>query len=182
MIGINVAQLLQLPQGTVRQFAFDEDPGALAEPCIVGRVRAAGTLMRVGSGVLADCRFETALAGECARCLEDAITPVAGRFQEQFEPTVDVRTGIPLPEDGPDSEAFQIDANHVLDLGEALRQHVLTAAPFQPLCRPDCRGLCPECGCNLNERACDCAPSVSGSPFDALKQLLDEPGDQARGA
>jgi uncharacterized protein len=182
MIGINVAQLLQQPQGTVRQFAFDEDPDVLDETCIVGRVRAEGTLTRAGAGVLADCRFETALAGECARCLENAVTPVVGRFQEQFVPTVDVRTGIPLPEDRPDGEEFQIDANHVLDLGEALRQHVLTATPLQPLCRPDCRGLCAQCGCNLNERACNCAPSASGSPFAALKQLLDEPGDQARGA
>src|SRR5918912_1593773 len=98
--------------------------------------------------------------------------PVAGSFQEEFVQAVDVRTGAPLAE-SPDADAFVIDANHTLDLGEAIRQHVLMAAPLQPLCRPDCCGLCPECGHNRNEGPCACQPDLESSPFAALRQLID---------
>ena len=181
MIGVNVAQLLKLPQGTARQCAFDEEASALGEAGVAARVRGQASLVRTGRGILADCRFETALAAECARCLEATTTPVAGRFQEEFLPTVDVRTGVPLADD-PESEAFPIGDDHVLNLGEAIRQHVLMAAPLQPLCRPDCRGLCPDCGQDLNQGPCGCAPATDGSPFNALRELLDNTEDRARRA
>jgi uncharacterized protein len=181
MIGVNVAQLLMLPQGTERRCSFDEEASALGEAGVVAPVRGQASLVRTGPGILANCQFETALAGECARCLEATTTPVSGRFQEEFVPTVDVRTGVPLP-DEVESEAFPIGEDHVLNLGEAIRQHVLMAAPLQPLCRPDCRGLCPECGHNLNEGACGCAPVTAGSPFNALRQLLENTEDRVRGA
>ncbi len=181
MIAVNVAQLLLSPHGTTRRFTFEEAAAALDEPSVVGPVRGECSLMRTGHGILTDCRFETALAQECARCLEPATSVVAGRLQEEFLPTVDVRTGAPLPAT-PEADAFPIGDDHVLDLGEAIRQHVLMAAPLQPLCRPDCQGLCVGCGRNRNEAACDCAPTGEESPFYALKQLLDATGEPAPGA
>ena len=170
MLEFNVSQLLMAPQGTRRHHTFEEDAADLREPTIVGRVRGEVTFTRT-QGVLADCRFETTMALECGRCLEPAIVPVTGRFQEEFAVAFDVRTGAALAET-PDADAFVIDANHYLNLGEAIRQNVLTAAPLQPLCRPDCAGLCPWCGQNLNEQACGCAASLADSPFYALQDLL----------
>jgi uncharacterized protein len=99
---------------------------------------------------------------------------VSGRFQEEFVPTVDVRSGMPLAEE---SDEFRIGENHVLDLGEPIRQQVLTEAPLQPLCRSDCRGLCEQCGTDLNVTSCQCLPRPGASPFDALQTLLN-PGDE----
>jgi uncharacterized protein len=181
MIAVNVAQLLQAVQGTTRRLTIEEEAHALGEEAIVGPVRAECSLLRTGHGILADCRFETQLAMECGRCLEPATVRVAGRLQEEFLPTVEVRTGAPLP-DPPDADAFSIDENHVLDLGEAIRQHVLMEAPLRPLCRSDCQGLCPSCGSNLNEGSCDCAPAAEDSPFHALKQLIDPTDEPAQGA
>ncbi|HLH23837.1 MAG TPA: YceD family protein [Chloroflexota bacterium] len=171
MLEFNVSQLLLAPQGARRQFAFDEEAAALREPSIVGRVRGAVTFTRT-QGILVDCQFDTTMALECGRCLEPAIVPVSGHFEEEFAVAFDVRTGAPLAAP-PDAEAFTIDANHYLDLGEAIRQNVLMAAPLQPLCRSDCRGLCIRCGQNLNEGACACEPSQADSPFAALQQLLE---------
>ncbi|HEY7067186.1 MAG TPA: DUF177 domain-containing protein [Chloroflexota bacterium] len=171
MLEFNVSQLLLAPQGTRRHFTFEDEARALREPMVVGPVRGEVTFTRTQQGVLADCRFETTLGLECGRCLEPAVVPVSGGFQEEFAQAVDVRTGAPLPE-APDEDAFTIDANHYLDLGEAIRQHVLMAAPLQPLCRPDCRGLCMRCGQNLNEQTCTCEPSLEDSPFHALHNLL----------
>jgi uncharacterized protein len=170
MLEFNVSQLLMSPQGTRRHLAFDEDAALLREPTIVGRVRGEVTFTRT-QGVLADCQFETTMKLECGRCLEPVAVPVSGRFQEDFAVAFDVRTGAPLG-DSPDDDAFTIDANHYLNLGEAIRQNVLMAAPLQPLCRPDCAGLCPRCGQNLNERACGCETALADSPFHALQQLL----------
>jgi len=175
MVQFNVSQLLMAPQGTRRHWTFDEDAAALREPVIVGPVRGEVTCTRT-QGVLADCQFEATLALDCGRCLEPATVLVSGRFQEEFAQAVDVRSGAPLPE-SPDVDAFVIDENHYLDLGEAIRQSVLIAAPLQPLCRPECRGLCIRCGQNLNEEACTCEPSLADSPFYALQELM-QPTEQ----
>src|SRR5581483_5948846 len=170
MLQFNVSQLLLAPQGTRRHWPFDEDAAALQEPSIVGRVTGVVTFTRTQRGLLADCQFATTLALECGRCLEPATVPISGQFQEEFVQAVDVRSGAPLAE-SPDADAFTIDENHGLDLGEAIRQSVLMATPLQPLCRPDCRGLCMRCGQNLNEQACACEPSLADSPFYALQNL-----------
>jgi uncharacterized protein len=171
MVQFNVSQLLLAPQGTRRHWTFDDDAATLREPGIVGPVRGEVTFTRTQQGILADCQFEATMALECGRCLEPATVPVSGRFQEEFAQAVDVRSGAPLPE-SPDVDAFVIDENHYLDLGEAIRQSVLMAAPLQPLCRPECRGLCIRCGQNLNEGDCVCEPSLADSPFYALQELL----------
>jgi uncharacterized protein len=171
MLQFNVSQSLLAPQGTRRHWTFDEDAAVLREPSIVGSVQGEVTFTRTQQGILAGCQFETTMALECGRCLEPAIVAVSGEFQEEFVQAVDVRSGAPLPQ-SPDADAFTIDENHYLDLGEAIRQSVLMAAPLQPLCRPDCRGLCPRCGQNLNERACACEPTLADSPFHALRELL----------
>ena len=45
-----------------------------------------------------------------------------------------------------------------IDLGEVVREHVALQLPMKPVCRDDCRGLCPQCGANWNEGTCDCRP------------------------
>jgi uncharacterized protein len=179
MIDIHVAQLLQAPQGTFRRYSLEEPAEALDEPTVVGPVRGEASLLRTGRGILADCQFATELLAECARCLEEAVVTVADRFQEEFVPSVDVRTGATI-EDADDT--FRIGEDHVLDLGEAIRQHVLMAAPLRPLCRADCRGLCAECGVNLNSTVCQCAPSPESSPFGALRVLLEQDEGRAHRA
>jgi uncharacterized protein len=59
-----------------------------------------------------------------------------------------------------------------LDLTEALREEVFLAVPAFVECRPDCKGLCPRCGANLNDGPCGCPPA--GDPrWDALKGLSE---------
>jgi uncharacterized protein len=60
----------------------------------------------------------------------------------------------------------------MLDLGELLREQFLLALPMKPLCDDGCRGLCPECGANLNRTPCGCAPTWEDPRLAALKGLL----------
>ena len=79
--------------------------------------------------------------------------PVQGTLEEQYQPSVDVVTGRPVQRalDEEDDSAFSINAAHEIDLAEPVRQALLVALPIMPLHSPDCAGLCPVCGANLNE-------------------------------
>jgi uncharacterized protein len=87
-------------------------------------------------------------------------------------PRLDILTG-QVRDEQAESEELVIDESHVLDLTEVIRQDLLTRLPLQPLCAPDCPGLCPECGRELRTGACSCAnEGEAASPFAALADLL----------
>jgi uncharacterized protein len=174
----NVAELLKSAPGSGRQVSVDE-PGPRLGPelRVVEPVQGTARLLRTQNGVLARARLATRVELECARCLEPVQRAVTIDLDEEFRPSIHVTTGAPL---GPtEDDALQIDEHHVLDLAEAVRQYVETALPLQPLCSPSCRGLCPDCGMNLNLGSCRCAaePAPGGGPFAALGGLLDKGED-----
>ena len=65
----------------------------------------------------------------------------------------------------------RIDEHNILDLAEAVRQYALLAMPMKPLCRENCVGLCPTCGCNLNERSCKCPTSPVDPRWVRISEL-----------
>ena len=62
-----------------------------------------------------------------------------------------------------------------LDLCEAVQEQVIMALPVRPLCREDCRGLCPVCGADLNEESCTCAEKTVDPRWKALSELKISP-------
>ena len=107
---------------------------------VTGRLSAAGVGRFYFSG-----RITGTATGECRRCLTDVTSPV------------DVDAHLIFAEEALDAEDDQSDAypfdpgERMLDLRPAIREEWLLAAPAFPLCREDCRGLCPQCGADLNE-------------------------------
>ena len=99
---------------------------------------------KTGQGILVDAEFQAVTTAECVRCLSEFQQPVHTQFQElyafKFNQVTD--SGLVLAE----------DAN--IDLAPLIREYLLLEVPIKPICRPDCRGLCLECGANLNETAC----------------------------
>jgi uncharacterized protein len=171
----NVAQLLKAPVGTSMRVALDpaddlvlHDENVQLADDVSGEVR----LHHMNQGILADGMVTVTVRRQCDRCLEPYTTTVTFPLREQFYPTIDVNTGVPLPAIE-DELVFPIDHNHLLDMREAIRQNLLLALPMQALCREDCAGLCPHCGRNLNEGACDCVVEVPDERFEALRALLD---------
>ena len=66
-------------------------------------------------------------------------------------------------------------SGHVLELDEAVRTALLLEMPTRVLCKPTCRGLCPQCGQDLNINACSCQKDLPRrNPFSALASLLNE--------
>jgi len=162
----NVAQLLKASPGEERRYTVREEERRYEELArdVEGDVR----LMRTDRGVLVMADVETGVSCSCSRCLEGFVLPVALKVVEEYFPTVDIVTGasVRTPEGG-----FAIDTHHILDLGEAVHQHALLAYPMKPLCKPDCAGLCPSCGADLNEGKCECPPVVTDIRWAKLEGL-----------
>ena len=108
----------------------------------------------------------------CSRCLVSFGHWLELRLNEIHLPPVDIVTGARLKiREEDDSEGFTTDEHPVLDLTETVRQHLVSTAPLKSLCRPDCRGLCQQCGADLNEGICPCT-SDAQSAWDPLQGLL----------
>jgi uncharacterized protein len=69
-----------------------------------------------------------------------------------------------------DLDVVQVD-EPATDLEDILRQQALLSLPVKQLCSPDCLGLCPGCGADLNSGGCTCSSEVKNSPFAALAAL-----------
>ncbi|MDR1050242.1 MAG: DUF177 domain-containing protein [Deltaproteobacteria bacterium] len=94
----------------------------------------------------------------CDRCL----TSFAGRLDDKFEETVRLYEPGSEDESQMTPEALETAVpvvNQKFDLTPLLGEFFLLALPYKTLCQPDCAGLCPECGANLNEAPCECRGS-----------------------
>lgn len=170
----NVAQLLKSPVGAVREHevkatvpSLDQDV-RLVSP-VVGKVR----LTRLNSGILAQGHFSTEVELTCDRCLGLFSLPVEFDLEEQFVPIIDVNTGkwLQIEESDP---ALLIDDHHILDLEEVFRQAIYLGLPMHPVCRSDCRGLCAQCGHDLNEGPCGCVGDEVDPRWQTLWDLKEE--------
>ena len=129
---------------------------------VQGRLSSAGTSRFYFSGHL-----NGSMKMECTRCLKEVGA------------TVDEDAHFIYSSEGEDSsddpDVFPFDANaHSLDLRPAVRELWLLSVPKFLLCRDDCKGLCATCGTDLNEGACDCAPAVTDSRWDALRSVRSQ--------
>ncbi|MPN53394.1 hypothetical protein SDC9_201058 [bioreactor metagenome] len=89
----------------------------------------------VSGGVLVEGKVRTRLAGSCGRCLE----PVDCEIEN---------SGVCL--------FYEMPEEDEMDIGEDVRAEMLVELPMNLLCSEDCRGLCPNCGVNLNQKTCNC--------------------------
>jgi DUF177 domain-containing protein len=183
MVSFNVSQLLLLGPGAVREFDFSEPlPDPADELHLRGPVSGHARLLRTSEGILAHSDYHTSVALDCSRCLEDLTARVDGELDEEFVPSTDIRTGLPLAHETDDAdEPNLINEHHEIELDEVLRQNILINLPLHPLCQPDCPGLCPTCGERLGaahpahaEREQDEAPVNQASPFARLAVLLQK--------
>ncbi len=174
---INVAQLLKEPVGSTRKVDFDEEISVDGAP---SRLTGHFLLTRLDRSILVSGEVKAKLLQVCSRCLREFVSITPFKIEEEYFPTVDVHTGLPL--EAPENEGgFTIDSNHLIDLDEALRQNLLVTLPMAPLCRPDCPGLCPQCGANLNQTECGCERAPEDSRWAEVEKLnLAEKGASER--
>jgi uncharacterized protein len=142
---INVGFLLNQPIGASRDIHFELENLKLHPDLelrnFIGLVR----LGRTPQGVLVSGEFQAGMEMECVRCLTPHIQPLQAAFKELYafknKPTTEA--GLVIPSDWN------------IDLAPLIREYLFLEIPIKPLCRPDCKGLCPECGADLNETICE---------------------------
>ena len=145
---INVSQLLKEETGASRDHRVAEEIDGIDEKLelrapLEGEVR----LTRTDRGILVQATLSTDWELACGRCLDTFEQPVSIQIEEEYEATIDLRTGARRKA----ASEFTIDARHTLDLSDGIRQALLLEVPISPTCREACAGLCPECGLNLND-------------------------------
>ncbi len=118
-------------------------------------------------GILATGSASARATGECVRCLDAIDEPVVARFQELFLYEV--------PSDPEEAEEEFALEDELLDLETALRDAMVLALPHNPLCGPDCPGLCVECGARLADDPDHTHGEAIDPRWSALSQLADQP-------
>ena len=159
---VNVADLVNKPGARRRERV----QGRLAGPIIVVDTAlrteipvTVDTLLDwVSDGLLATGTVEGAWEGPCRRCLRPVQGTLLVDVQELFEPT---------PRDG---ETYPLGHDRV-DLEPLARESLILDLPLAPLCKDDCRGLCPTCGADLNAGDCGCLPADADPRWAALDVL-----------
>ena len=113
-------------------------------------------LSRAAPAVTAAGRITVPVAFECVRCLREFLAALDIPISTQFVPPPELPLGEhPMPPEEAEDYYYRDD---VIVLDDLVREEVLLAVPFNPQCRADCRGLCAQCGQDLNRGACACAP------------------------
>ena len=126
-------------------------------------------LESVHEGILVSARARTTMHAECGRCLTEFTEPFEVEFQELFAYTPS------------EADEYGVHGDHV-NLEPPLRDAVVLALPFQPVCRPDCPGLDPESG-ELRDAPASAEPLVPHDPrWSALAGLLADEEDVDRNA
>lgn len=128
-------------------------------PRVSFRARATTT-----GGVQVDGELDVTIRLACRRCLEENAVDFAVPFNFILEPG--------LEPGAEDEGVFPLRPDHErVDLAPMVREELLLAVPEFPVCREDCRGLCPRCGTDLNQSKCECLSTDADPRWEALRKL-----------
>ena len=158
-------------EGIDREWVIDADRfSSETHPIpVTGLVKAGGRLYRTGADVYFNGHVSARLKLECSRCLAVfnfvANSDVSAVFLPDHEGE-QKKTG------GTDDTEARLYDGYELDMFAPLRDHVALAVPMRPLCDEECKGLCPDCGTNLNKETCSCCGSAIDPRLAVLKKLL----------
>lgn len=168
---VNVAQLLTEDVGATRKLEVDGPQLELeAEPPAF--VKGTLLLTRIDQGIWVTGPVAISTDSTCSRCLVPFTSWLQVQVDDVFLPTVDPKTGARSRRgDDTTADTVSIDAHHVLDLSEPLRQYRRAAMPLAPVCRDNCKGICPHCGADLNASTCECTPAPDPR-WASLRELL----------
>lgn len=162
------------PEGTTAK-EFVEKPEDLDLSAELTRftdpVQVQLTVQKSNDEVIITGRVATHAQATCVRCLEDFPIPI----DEELRRVANVVPDKQVREDTGDPDFVLLpESLPVWNVSEVLREVILLALPENPICRDDCRGLCPGCGANLNTEPCRCEQPQAQGPLSQLSQLLEQ--------
>jgi uncharacterized protein len=125
----------------------------------------------VGQSITLSGDLRARILLQCSRCLEEFKFPMDSDFNLEYRSVSEIsdRGEIQLTADEMDVQYYK-EGN--IDLDEFIMGQVAEGIPFKPLCTDNCRGLCPQCGENLNQKSCVCVTESIDPRLAKLKDLL----------
>ncbi|HEC35498.1 MAG TPA: DUF177 domain-containing protein [Anaerolineae bacterium] len=163
MLQFDLSPLIGARPGERLTFSLDEGPQRLND-IRVAFLRGRIQFTRVQGGILAEGQIETQVEVECVRCLAHFPHPAVLEVEEVIG-----FAGRPRPD-----ITYRLAEEGWFNLSPLLREQAWVALPMKPLCRPSCRGLCPECGANLNVESCSCQEERVDPRMAVLAELLNK--------
>lgn len=161
--------------GKVR-FSETLAPGAIefSDPLL----RQATPIVVSGTAELSESTAEVCVSGHlstgmevaCDRCLEPSTFPIDTDFRLLYQPAAAGPAEGELALEGPEAEVGFYEGEG-LELSSVLREEILLLLPMRRLCREDCKGICPVCGQDRNQVACDCHQEVGDDRWAGLRNL-----------
>jgi len=170
---------LNIKEMEARRSQFDESfaPGeidfsdiGLRQATPIHTVGSARLLDHTGGEIRIQGRYSGTIEADCDRCLATALFPLEKSFDLFYRP----------PLSNLESDEFEIDEGEAeigfyeglgLELADVIKEQILLALPMQRVCSEACKGICPVCGANRNEVACECQVKLADDRWTALKNL-----------
>ena len=159
---LNVGFLLHRDVGFNRNFDFEGLSVKVSDDLEVRNLRGSMRFTRTAQGLYAQGNLKAETSLECVRCLKP------------FDQTLEIRLDdlFVYPPDRASDPLLAVPETGILDLSPLTREYLLLDFPLQPVCSTGCRGLCPECGNNLNEQSCQHTRAEVDPRLEVLKDLL----------
>ena len=161
---LNVGFIIHETPGYSREFPVDEHKVYLPPDLLLEHLQGKFLVTRLTEGLLVQTTLKSELELECAHCLELYMDKLDINTTElyAFHSNPEADTDLLVPESG------------ILDLREMVREEILIAIPISPQCKSGCKGLCKECGANLNLEDCGHRNAQIDPRLSILGSLLDQ--------
>ena len=147
----------------------DDEGLELPEIVSLGPIETKGEVMAVEDDILVRGSLQYAQSLDCDRCLETTKSTVQADFDYLVRTIEEEAEADPPISDGTGPDELELSGEQLttltveddtIDLMGLIQEQILLQVPMKPLCRSDCKGLCGQCGANLNEESCACAPAA----------------------
>lgn len=161
VLKLNVGFLLSAGPGHSHDSIFDVPAVRVADDVFLNYIKGPIRLSRTKEGILVQGELEIGLEDECYRCLDSVSQNLTIKLEELYGYLT------------PGNVEFRVHDDGILDLAPLLRAEALIILSRGILCQEDCKGLCADCGANLNYEPCNCGLEHIDPRLAQLKQLLD---------
>ncbi len=157
----NFGFMLEATLGTFREMELRYPTIRVSEDVTLTPLEGNFVASRTSEGIYLSGTLSSKIPIECVRCLDEINLPIQFQIDDLFYYP---------PHTAPAGE-YVVGEDGFLDLAPLVRELSLLEVPMQPICKPDCQGLCVQCGENLNHGSCDCKDDDIDPRFTVLKQL-----------
>ncbi len=160
---LNVGFLLAKSAGYSREISFEHPEPIWVEDIVINHLDGSLRLTRTPQGIVMQGKLQAQTPVECVRCLK----PFEQIFEVEISELFVLETA-----SSTDPNPYVINEGGIIDLTPIIREEGILAVPMQVLCTPDCKGLCAECGADLNQGSCGCEEDPIDPRLAPLRLLL----------